>query len=47
MFFQICDVISCCIWNFDTSKINIYDKIVIKTIKNMEIENARLPTVER
>jgi len=26
----ICDVISCCVWNCDTGKINVYDKVIEK-----------------
>jgi len=38
MYDLICDVISCCVWSCDMGKINVYDKIVIKKIENMEIE---------
>ena len=37
----ICDVISCCVWNCDMGKINVYDENVMKKRKkgeNMEIE---------
>jgi len=36
----ICDVISCCVWSCDMSKVNVYDKIVLKNRKkeNMEME---------
>jgi len=37
----IFDVISCCVWSCDMSKINVYDKIVTKKKKKkkiMEIE---------
>ena len=29
----IYDVISCCVWNCDAGKINVYDKIVIENKK--------------
>ena len=36
----ICDIISWCVWNFDTNKFDVYAKIVIENIKreNMEIK---------
>jgi len=40
MYDLICDVISCCVWSYDIGKINVYNKIVMKTRKreNMEIK---------
>jgi len=38
----ICDVISCCVWSYDTGKINEYDKIVTENkrkTENMEIKD--------
>ena len=29
----ICNVYSCCVWSWDTSKINVYDNITIKNKK--------------
>jgi len=34
----IYDVFSCCVWSCDIGKINLYDKIMIETEKNMEIK---------
>ena len=33
---QICDVITCCVWNYDMCKINVYDEIMIKNLKKGE-----------
>ena len=37
----ICDVISCCVLNCDTGKINVYDIIVIDNKQNRKYENQR------
>jgi len=29
----ICDVITCCVWSYDTGKINASDEIMFKTQK--------------
>jgi len=38
MYDPICDVISCCVSSCNMGKINVYDKIVTRKEKNMEIE---------
>ena len=35
----ICDVISCCVRSCDIGKINVYDKIVMKTRKKRKYGN--------
>jgi len=38
----ICEVISCCVWSCDMSKINVYDKIMIENQKReRKYENQR------
>jgi len=34
----ICDVITCCVWDCDMDKINVYDKIIIKNQKEENME---------
>ena len=37
----ISDVITCCVWSCDTSKINVSDKIMFENQKKRKYENKR------